>query len=88
MKAANELVTSKEAYCLAKPGEIYAVYLPKAGSVEITLPEGKYTVKWFNPRTGGKLQDGSVKTVSGAGKVSLGKAPVEDGGDWAVVIEK
>lgn len=88
MTAANELVSPEGAYCLAKPAEIYAVYLPKADVGEITLPEGKYSVKWFNPRSGGNLQDGSVHTVTGGGKVSLGLPEVNDGKDWVAVVEK
>ena len=37
----DELVTSG-AYCLAKPGEIYAVYLPKGGQVTVKLDPGRY----------------------------------------------
>jgi len=88
MKPANELVSPSNAYCLAKPGEIYVVYLPKSEPTQINLPEGKYTVKWFNPRTGGKLEDGSVKIVKGGGKVSLGTPPLVDGKDWVVEIRK
>ena len=88
MKAADELVSQNGAYCLAKSGEVYVAYLPKAEPTEITLPEGKYTVKWFNPRTGGKLLDGTIKTLNGRGKVSLGMPPVEDGKDCVVVVRK
>ncbi len=88
MTAANELVSQADAYCLAKAGEVYAVYLPKAVTAEITLPVGKFSVKWFNPRTGGKLQDGILKTLNGGGKVSMGTQPVSDGKDWVVLIKK
>jgi hypothetical protein len=88
MTAANELVSPVTAFCLAKAGEIYAVYLPKTEPTEITLPEGKYIVKWFNPRTGGNLQDGTIKTLTGGGKVSLGMPMVNDGKDWVLVISK
>lgn len=87
MKPANELVSPANAYCLAKPGEVYAVYLPKADPSEITLPVGKYLVKWFNPRTDGKLQDGIIKTLNG-GKVSLGTPPAEPDKDWVILITK
>ena len=87
MKPASELVSLTNAYCLAKTGEVYTVYLPKADPGEITLPDGKYVVRWFNPRTGGKLQDGIVKTLNG-GKVSFGAAPAEPEKDWVVLITK
>ena len=44
------------------------------------------TVKWFNPRTGGALQDGSVTKVTGPGKVSLGQPPTDSEEDWAVLV--
>lgn len=88
MKAANELVSSTNAYCLAKPGEVYVVYFPQAEAAEINLPEGKYLIKWFNPRTGGKLLDGTIKILTGGGKVSLGMPMVKDGKDWVVVVMK
>jgi hypothetical protein len=88
MKAANELVSPNDAYCMAKPGEVYVVYLPKVESSEIILPEEKFTIKWFNPRTGGKLVDGTVKTLIGGGKVAFGFPPLEQGKDWVVLIKK
>ncbi len=88
MKAANELVSPEGSFCLAKPGEVYAVYLPKAEPKEITLPEGKYTVKWFNPRIDGKLLDGNIKNLNGGAKISLGMPPAEAEKDWVVFITK
>jgi hypothetical protein len=88
MKPANKLVNSKDAFCLAKPGEIYVVYLPNAESAAIELPSGNYTVKWFNPRIGGNLQDGSLKTLDGGGKISVGLPPSKDGKDWVIILRK
>ena len=62
----DELV-SKGAYCLAKPGEIYAVYVPlrplcgnqehfgyaeACGDITIRLEPGTYSAKWFSATTG------------------------------------
>jgi hypothetical protein len=47
----DELVNNG-AYCLAEAGEVYAVYLPKGGSVSIKLEPGSYEAKWFDPLTG------------------------------------
>jgi len=47
----DELVNNG-AYCLAKPGETYAVYLPKGGDVSIKLEPGTYEAQWFNAFTG------------------------------------
>ena len=51
----DELV-NKGNYCLAKPGEIYAVYLPHGGRVTIRLQGGSYRGAWFNPSTGEKIR--------------------------------
>ena len=87
MTAANELVSPANAWCLAKHGETYAVYLPKGDNYEINLPDGKFSVKWFNPRTGGKLQEGTIKTLEGGKKTSLGMPPVQDGKDWVAFVK-
>ncbi len=47
----DELVNNG-AYCLAKPGEIYAIYLPKEGNVTIHLEPGMYAAHWFSASTG------------------------------------
>jgi len=75
-------------WCLARPGQVYAVYLPKGGTTKLKLSDGSYSVLWYNPRTGGELQKGSVAEVTGPGKVSLGKAPQDSNKDWAVLIKK
>lgn len=85
MTAANELVSNNN-YCLSKAGDTYAVYLPNGGPSQITLPEGKFSVKWFNPRTGGNMSDGTIKTITGGGKVSLGTISKDEGKDWVVLI--
>ena len=42
-------------YCLAKPGETYAVYLPSGGKVTVKLEPGRCTATWFGAVTGEKL---------------------------------
>ena len=75
-------------YCLAKAGEVYVVFLAKGGTTDLDLSgvQGSFTVKWFNPRTGGKLADGSVKTVTGGGPASLGNPPTDADQDWVVLV--
>ncbi len=80
-------------WCLAKAGEVYAVYLPKGGKTKLKLPEGRYSVLWYNPRSGGELQKGTVAEVTGPGKVSLGEAPHDSNGsaageDWTILVRK
>jgi len=50
----DDLVTKGD-YCLAKPGEIYAVYLPHGGLVNVRLQPGSYDVTRFNPASGERI---------------------------------
>ncbi len=88
MKHADGLTSSPDDYCFAKIGTIYAVYLPKGGTTDLKLPAGRYLVKWYNPRRGGPLADGSVKILTGEGARSIGRPPADASKDWAALIKK
>ena len=81
---------AKEKYCLAKEGDIYLVYLAyvSTSSLDLSNAKGTYTVQWYNPRTGGALQKGSLQEVNGGSVVQLGNPPAESGEDWLVVVRK
>lgn len=81
---------SNSRYCLAKQNDTYAVYLPEGGSTQLDLSaaSGEFTVKWYNPRSGGELQAGSVERVSGGAKVNLGQPPTDSTQDWAVLLRR
>jgi hypothetical protein len=77
----DELVNAG-AYCLAKPGEIYAVYLPKEGKVTVTLEPGTYVAHWFNAFTGEVVP---LPPVSGP----TWSSPQSPGWlDWALLLLK
>jgi len=92
MKNADALVgnlkNDNSKYCFAKAGELYLVYLRDGGTTGLDLSgaSGSFTVKWFNPRTGGSLQDGSVKSANGGSKVSLGQPPADVAEDWVAIV--
>jgi len=88
MKCMDGLVNVQDAYCLAKPGEIYIVYLPAGtNSAKLSIEAEKdLIVKWFNPRKGGELQDGSIKTLS-SGIQNPGNPPEEADNDWVIVVQ-
>jgi hypothetical protein len=88
MKNADELTKDQYDYCLAKEGEIYAIYLPEGKATDIKLPEGRYTINWLNPHTGGDLQTGSVKILTVKNYASTGNPPVQDGKDWVCLIRR
>ena len=50
----------------AKPGEVYAIYLPgteSTGSLDLSGVSGQFEKRWFDPRTGEFV--GTAETVSG-----------------------
>ncbi|MCM8536406.1 MAG: malectin domain-containing carbohydrate-binding protein [Lentisphaeraceae bacterium] len=75
-------------YCFAKVGSNYVVYLPKGGTKNLNLNglSGSYNVKWYDPRNGGQLQNGSVASINGGGNRSIGTAPNNTGKDWVIYI--
>lgn len=89
MDSADELVNREDVYVFADPGTIYTVYAQESTDVQLDLgnEEQVYTVNWYNPRTGGELQVGSVATVKGPGIVSLGAPPVAAELDWVALVQ-
>jgi hypothetical protein len=93
MTPADGLAQGAEAYVLAKPGQVYAVYLPKGGTVKLNLEKlnleaGNYSVDWYNPRTGGALAKGAVKSVPGGAAAEIGAPPADADQDWAAIIKR
>jgi hypothetical protein len=75
----DELVTNG-AYCLARPGEIYAVYLPKEGPVTVRLEPGTYSAHWFGANTGETIP---LAPASGPAWTSPNSP---DRQDWALLL--
>lgn len=90
MANANSLIgntkNDNSKYCLAKPRELYLVYLPDGGEAELDLSEasGTFSLSWFNPRQGGEL-DNSHSSAKGGSKFQF-TAPTKE--DWLAVIRK
>ncbi len=61
---------------------------PSGGAVRLNLAAGEYSVRWYDPRAGGALQEGSVTSVTGPGAKALGTPPAEPGKDWVVLVKK
>lgn len=87
-------------FCFAKPYDTYLILLKKGGEHQIDLgeplgayldiekPIAKYSVKWYDPRNGGPLQNGSITDIEGFGSKSLGKAPNNRDKDWVVLLRR
>jgi len=89
MEHHDELTSVKDDYCFAKPGLIYAIYLPGGGTTNLDLggDSKSFAVQWFNPRTGGALQPGSVRSINGPGSVGIGQPPDDADKDWVVLVQ-
>jgi uncharacterized protein DUF5060/collagenase-like protein with putative collagen-binding domain len=78
------------AWCLAKAGEIYLVYLPSGGTASLDLRDaaGGFTVSWFDPRNGGALKRGSVAAVRAGAPAPLGEPPDSPAEDWLILVRR
>lgn len=90
MEPRDDLIHSEfVAYCLAKENQVYAIYI-EDNSAEVKLNLGdthkEFLIRWYNPRTGGKLQTGSKSLVKATGYTSLGRAPSHTNKDWLLLI--
>lgn len=91
MQPSDELTTDPESFCFSKPDEVYVVYLhPGKETTSLNLGNsGKsFTIQWYDPRNGGDLMDGSVKTVNASGTVALGNPPKDKDKDWVVLVRE
>jgi hypothetical protein len=91
MEPRNELITTEDmSYCFAKQDEVYVIYA-EANAQKIKLDLGKtnkiYKVKWYDPRNGGDLHNGSITLIKAAGKVLLGLPPSQNQSDWVLLIQ-
>ena len=70
----------------AKPGQVYAVYLPPGGSAatELWLPAAEYTVRWYDPRNGLCSPADSYSTE---GRHTFVAPSSGDDNDWVLVLD-
>jgi Protein of unknown function (DUF4038)/Domain of unknown function (DUF5060)/Putative collagen-binding domain of a collagenase len=80
--APHDDLVDKGKYCLAQPGEIYAIYLPSAGKVTVRLEPGRYEATWFNAFNGEKIPLGPVYGRSWTSP----EAPSHN--DWVLLLLK
>ena len=90
MEEADNATPTGGDFVFAELGEIYVIYLPDGGSADLNLNnhDGDFQVQWFDPRSGGNLQTGTVQEVSGGGLVNLGLAPNSRNEDWTILVRK
>lgn len=89
MLIGNEPNGNQAGYCFANPGHTYVVYLTEGIARDLLLEAtSTFTVHWFDPRNGGKLQLGSIKEMTGGVASSLGTSPSDPDKDWVVLVRK
>jgi hypothetical protein len=90
MNHADELTPNPRDFVFAKRNDVYAVYLPDGGTAELDLTgaSGTFDVHWYDPRSGGELQEGTVQTLFGGASRALGHAPRDRAQDWAVLVRR
>ena len=93
-RTADELIgnASKQNgdFCFAKAGEVYVVYLATGAARELDLrgTKNRFELWWFNPRLGGTLARGKVRSVAGGAMAALGEPPSGAGEDWVVLLKR
>lgn len=90
MVADHGLTSNPSDWCLKKAGDVYLIYLKDGGTSSINLSgiSGTFDVHWYDPRNGGRLQNGSVSSVTGGENRALGHAPSETTSDWVILVRK
>ena len=90
MEPNDSLTSDDTSYCMVKEETVYLVYAEhNADNIMLHLGNsGKtFQVKWFDPRNGGALQNGSIATVSATGVVHLGMPPSQRNKDWVILVK-
>lgn len=96
MEPADDLVLDDDpkfggAECLAKQGEVYALYLPRGNhhtklDLRHTDSRERFKLRWFNPRSG--AFEGSPRTFEGGELVALNGPPSQTPNDWVLLVER
>jgi len=59
-----------------------------SGTINLENQSGEYSIKWFDPRNGGKMQTTAVNSLKGGKIEKFGKAPTEQEKDWVVLVTR
>lgn len=72
----------------AKPGEVYAIYLPRANQraqldTQGNGGNGPWEIRWYNPRNG-QFESSDIR--NNGGLIDLGNPPGSSDEDWVVLV--
>ena len=95
MSSSNKRVSNSDWLLSSSDGKIHVLYRRKTNEpsdgINMDGLPGMYSVKWYNPRTGASLQNGSMTTLLDIGTnfSSYGNPPGPDNGkDWVLLLRK
>jgi len=86
MDTADKLVSGTNAWCFAKPDDVYAVYLFGGTEAKLQLPKGMFTKHWYDTRNRGPLIP--AEALTGPGEIPLGMPPRDADQDWVVLVRR
>jgi hypothetical protein len=68
---------------------MYIVFLRKgAGTINLETVKGDFKIHWFDPKNGGRLQNGQSRLIQGGSIREIKGAPSEPEKDWVVLLQK
>lgn len=90
---ANRTSSTNDKVLSSTDGNVHVVYrrsTTTSTGIKLDGLSGIYNVTWYNPRSGGSLQSGSVVSIQAGNftSVSYGTPPIADGKDWVILIRK
>ncbi|HHP7239688.1 DUF5060 domain-containing protein [Longibacter sp.] len=89
MSPDDERLGGESGYVFSDGQDRFAVYLKDGGTdATLDLPAGSFDLLWYDPRSGGDFQTGSLADVSGGSNTSLGAPPSDSNQDWVVVAKR
>ncbi|MEM9364524.1 MAG: DUF5060 domain-containing protein [Planctomycetota bacterium] len=100
LKSDDERSDCPNDFCSVIENEACVIYLSGGETTRVRLPvtnknsEGhaeSWSVRWFDPKSGGPLQTGSIDSVAGADWVAVGQPPIDRheavvDQDWVVLL--
>ena len=90
MRTRDDLTPAGNDYVFAKDGQVYAIYIANGNTTDLDLSglSGAFEVRWYDPRYGGELQNGTVASVEGGAIRNLGFAPEKLKADWVALVRR
>lgn len=72
----DNLARGDTRYVLANPGKVYIAYGESGGTLGLSLPAGRYHVRWYNPVNGIWIDEG-LKTIAGGEQMFSKPTPID-----------